>query len=108
MGVLLVLYLTKLLQLYRIVYVLHAHNNGNLLNNVPDEPTSLVDLILVDSANVAGRRLLVLVLIVNAKHTICRENFARPCKSLHKGKQEEEICYIVIFIIQCKKKFLHI
>lgn len=42
--------LPKLLQLHRIVYVLHADENGNLLNNVPDESASLVDWVLVDSA----------------------------------------------------------
>lgn len=34
----------------RIVYVLHANENGNLLNQISDEECSLVDWILVDSA----------------------------------------------------------
>lgn len=42
--------LPGLLQLRRVIYVLHADENGNLLNNVPDEAASLVDWILVDSA----------------------------------------------------------
>ena len=34
----------------RIAYVLHANENGNLLNQISDEECSLVDWILVDSA----------------------------------------------------------
>lgn len=34
----------------KIIYVLHADENGNLLNKVPDEAASLVDWVLVDSA----------------------------------------------------------
>ncbi|XP_061959714.1 N-(5'-phosphoribosyl)anthranilate isomerase 1, chloroplastic-like isoform X2 [Populus nigra] len=34
----------------QIVYVLHANENGNLLNQISDEECSLVDWILVDSA----------------------------------------------------------
>ncbi|KAG6763777.1 hypothetical protein POTOM_031217 [Populus tomentosa] len=39
----------------RIVYVLHANENGNLLNQISDEECSLVDWILVDSAT-GGRQ----------------------------------------------------
>ena len=42
--------LPGLLQLNRVIYVLHADENGNLLNNVPDEAAPLVDWVLVDSA----------------------------------------------------------
>ncbi|KAJ6798095.1 N-(5'-phosphoribosyl)anthranilate isomerase 1, chloroplastic-like isoform X2 [Iris pallida] len=41
--------LSDLLQLNRIIYVLHADENGKLLNHAPDEG-SLVDWLLVDSA----------------------------------------------------------
>lgn len=34
----------------RIIYVLHAKEDGNLLNQISDEECSLVDWILVDSA----------------------------------------------------------
>ncbi|KAL9384397.1 hypothetical protein Peur_021407 [Populus x canadensis] len=34
----------------RMVYVLHANENGNLLNQISDEECSLVDWILMDSA----------------------------------------------------------
>ncbi|URE44814.1 N-(5'-phosphoribosyl)anthranilate isomerase [Musa troglodytarum] len=39
-----------LLQQNRIIYVLHVDENGNLLNHVSDEESSLVDWLLVDSA----------------------------------------------------------
>ncbi|XP_072998835.1 N-(5'-phosphoribosyl)anthranilate isomerase 1, chloroplastic-like [Typha latifolia] len=39
-----------LLQQSRIIYVLHADEYGNLLNNISDEESSLVDWVLVDSA----------------------------------------------------------
>lgn len=34
----------------RIIYVLHANENGDLLNQISDTECSLVDWILVDSA----------------------------------------------------------
>ncbi|KAK4579536.1 hypothetical protein RGQ29_029273 [Quercus rubra] len=34
----------------RIIYVLHANEDGSLLNQLPDEQSSLIDWILVDSA----------------------------------------------------------
>lgn len=34
----------------RIIYVLHANEEGNLLNKISDEEGPLVDWILVDSA----------------------------------------------------------
>ncbi|CAN0909747.1 N-(5'-phosphoribosyl)anthranilate isomerase 1, chloroplastic [Linum grandiflorum] len=40
----------KLVQDRRIIYVLHANNEGELLNQVSEEDCSLVDWILVDSA----------------------------------------------------------
>lgn len=42
--------LPELVQLNRIIYVLHADENGKLLNHVPDECASLVDWVVVDSA----------------------------------------------------------
>lgn len=42
--------LSGLLQLSRIIYVLHADENGNLLNNVPDDAAASIDWVLVDSA----------------------------------------------------------
>lgn len=42
-------YLPILLQQSRIIYVLHADDGGNLLNDAPDE-NFLVDWFLVDSA----------------------------------------------------------
>lgn len=34
----------------RVIYVLHADQDGKLMNNIPDEECSSVDWILVDSA----------------------------------------------------------
>ncbi|KAJ0962911.1 hypothetical protein J5N97_028033 [Dioscorea zingiberensis] len=42
--------LSTLLPQKRIIYVLHANENGNLLNHVSDEESSSVDWVLVDSA----------------------------------------------------------
>lgn len=42
--------LPGLVQENRIIYVLHAKENGNLLNQISDEDCSLVDWVLVDSA----------------------------------------------------------
>ncbi|PKA65368.1 N-(5'-phosphoribosyl)anthranilate isomerase 1, chloroplastic [Apostasia shenzhenica] len=42
--------LPQLLRRNRIIYVLHADENGKLLNNVSDGESSLIDWILVDSA----------------------------------------------------------
>ncbi|KAK0592009.1 hypothetical protein LWI29_011812 [Acer saccharum] len=39
-----------LVQENRIIYVLHAEENGNLLNQISDEECSLADWVLVDSA----------------------------------------------------------
>ncbi|PON62952.1 Bifunctional 3-hexulose-6-phosphate synthase/demethylmenaquinone methyltransferase [Trema orientale] len=39
-----------LVQEHRIIYVLHADENGSLLNRISDEDCSLVDWVLVDSA----------------------------------------------------------
>ncbi|KAF8396946.1 hypothetical protein HHK36_018582 [Tetracentron sinense] len=39
-----------LLQENRVIYVLHANEDGDLLNRIPDEECSLADWILVDSA----------------------------------------------------------
>ncbi|KAG6665908.1 hypothetical protein CIPAW_02G193000 [Carya illinoinensis] len=39
-----------ILQEKRVIYVLHANEDGNLLNQISDEECSLVDWILVDSA----------------------------------------------------------
>lgn len=39
-----------ILQEKRVVYVLHANEDGNLLNQISDEECSVVDWILVDSA----------------------------------------------------------
>ncbi|KAK7305884.1 hypothetical protein VNO77_43796 [Canavalia gladiata] len=40
----------SLIQENRVIYVLHANEDGNLLNSIPDEECSLVDWVLVDSA----------------------------------------------------------
>lgn len=40
----------NLVQQNRVVYVLHADKDGNLLNGISDEDCSLVDWVLVDSA----------------------------------------------------------
>ncbi|XP_020250673.1 N-(5'-phosphoribosyl)anthranilate isomerase 1, chloroplastic-like isoform X2 [Asparagus officinalis] len=42
--------LRKLLPLSRVIYVIHADENGKLLNHVPGEAAALVDWVLVDSA----------------------------------------------------------
>lgn len=34
----------------RVIYVLHANQDGDLLNSISDEESSLVDWVLVDSA----------------------------------------------------------
>ncbi|KAA8539567.1 hypothetical protein F0562_026259 [Nyssa sinensis] len=39
-----------LVQENRVIYVLHANQDGDLLNHVPDQEHSIVDWILVDSA----------------------------------------------------------
>ena len=39
-----------LVQHHRIIYVLHANEDGELLNLIPVEECSLVDWVLVDSA----------------------------------------------------------
>lgn len=44
----------KLVQENKIIYVLHANQDGDLQNQISDEDCSLVDWILVDSA--AGGR----------------------------------------------------
>ncbi|KAF7829381.1 N-(5-phosphoribosyl)anthranilate isomerase [Senna tora] len=41
---------SSLIQGNRVIYVLHANENGSLLNTIPDEQCSLVDWVLVDSA----------------------------------------------------------
>lgn len=38
----------------QVIYVLHANEDGDLLNSIFDEECSLVDWVLVDSAK--GRR----------------------------------------------------
>ncbi|GAU37001.1 hypothetical protein TSUD_150370 [Trifolium subterraneum] len=40
----------SLIQQNRVIYVLHANGDGSLLNTIPDEESSLVDWVLVDSA----------------------------------------------------------
>lgn len=40
----------NLVQERRIIYVLHADENGSLLNHISSQECSLVDWILVDSA----------------------------------------------------------
>ncbi|KAF3333188.1 N-(5'-phosphoribosyl)anthranilate isomerase 1 [Carex littledalei] len=42
--------LPQLLRKSRIIYVLHADDGGNLINNMPSEDCLLVDWVLVDSA----------------------------------------------------------
>ncbi|KAF3333140.1 N-(5'-phosphoribosyl)anthranilate isomerase 1 [Carex littledalei] len=43
-------FLPQLIRKSRIIYVLHADDSGNLINNVPSEDCLLVDWVLVDSA----------------------------------------------------------
>ena len=45
----------------RIIYVLHADDDGKLLNNIDEEESSLVDWLLVDSAK--GGRLDLQILV---------------------------------------------
>ncbi|KAG1367755.1 putative 60S ribosomal protein L37-1 [Cocos nucifera] len=42
--------LPMLLQENRIIFVLHADENGNILNHIPDKESSMIDWLLVDSA----------------------------------------------------------
>lgn len=49
------------LQENRIIYVLHADENGNILNHVPDKESSMIDWLLVDSAK--GGRLNTSILV---------------------------------------------
>ncbi|XP_073115112.1 N-(5'-phosphoribosyl)anthranilate isomerase 1, chloroplastic isoform X1 [Elaeis guineensis] len=42
--------LPMLLQENRIIYVLHADENGNILSQIPDKESSMIDWLLVDSA----------------------------------------------------------
>lgn len=40
----------SLIQENRVIYVLHANEDGSLANTISDEQCSLVDWVLVDSA----------------------------------------------------------